>query len=45
MRSGASPVSPGVPVVEWKTFVVSFYYLRGHLHQTWSVPRYGFQVN
>ncbi|KAF8691264.1 hypothetical protein HU200_040388 [Digitaria exilis] len=26
-----------------KTFVVSFYYLRGHLHQTWSVPRYGFQ--
>jgi hypothetical protein len=22
IRSGASPVSPGVPVVEWKTFVV-----------------------
>ena len=22
MRSGASPESPGVPVVEWKTFVV-----------------------
>jgi hypothetical protein len=27
-----------------KTFVVSFYCLRGQLHQTWSVPRYGFQV-
>ncbi|EES04629.1 hypothetical protein BDA96_04G069200 [Sorghum bicolor] len=26
-----------------KTFVVSFYCLRGQLHQTWSVPRYGFQ--
>jgi hypothetical protein len=27
-----------------KTFFVSFYYLRGNLHQTWTVPRYGFQV-
>lgn len=26
-----------------KTFLVSFYYLRGRLHQTWSVPRHGFQ--
>ncbi|XP_044470989.1 very-long-chain aldehyde decarbonylase CER3-like [Mangifera indica] len=25
-----------------KTFLVSFYYLRGRLHQTWAVPRYGF---
>ncbi|KAK7265329.1 hypothetical protein RJT34_32948 [Clitoria ternatea] len=26
-----------------KTFLVSFYYLRGRLHQTWVVPRCGFQ--
>ncbi|URD93522.1 WAX2 C-terminal domain [Musa troglodytarum] len=26
-----------------KTFVLSFYILRGHLCQTWIVPRYGFQ--
>ncbi|WOK95039.1 protein ECERIFERUM 3-like [Canna indica] len=26
-----------------KTFLLSFYYLRGRLHQTWVVPRYGFQ--
>ncbi|CAM0946497.1 unnamed protein product [Alopecurus aequalis] len=26
-----------------KTFLVSFYYLRGRLHQMWSVPRHGFQ--
>jgi hypothetical protein len=26
-----------------KTFVVSSYCLRGRLHQTWTVPRYGFQ--
>ncbi|KAK8698389.1 hypothetical protein V6N13_114509 [Hibiscus sabdariffa] len=26
-----------------KTFLLSFYNLRGHLHQTWVVPRYGFQ--
>ncbi|CAL0304950.1 unnamed protein product [Lupinus luteus] len=26
-----------------KTFLVSFYYLRGRLHQTWAVPRFGFQ--
>ncbi|KAJ3679208.1 hypothetical protein LUZ60_017219 [Juncus effusus] len=32
-------------VLQWitsKTFTVSFYYLRGKLHQTWAVPRYGF---
>ncbi|XXG64507.1 hypothetical protein AAC387_Pa05g2442 [Persea americana] len=26
-----------------KTFLVYFYTLRGRLHQTWTVPRYGFQ--
>ncbi|KAL1363443.1 hypothetical protein AAHE18_03G150000 [Arachis hypogaea] len=26
-----------------KTFLLSFYYLRGRLHQTWVVPRCGFQ--
>ncbi|CAI9098642.1 OLC1v1035324C1 [Oldenlandia corymbosa var. corymbosa] len=26
-----------------KTFLVSFYNIRGRLHQTWSVPRFGFQ--
>ncbi|XP_038987308.1 very-long-chain aldehyde decarbonylase GL1-1-like isoform X1 [Phoenix dactylifera] len=26
-----------------KTFLVTFYNLRGRLHQTWVVPRYGFQ--
>ncbi|XP_030535634.1 very-long-chain aldehyde decarbonylase CER3 [Rhodamnia argentea] len=26
-----------------KTFVISFYNLRGRLHQTWAVPRFGFQ--
>ncbi|KAG5099389.1 hypothetical protein JHK82_044441 [Glycine max] len=26
-----------------KTFLVSFYYRRGRLHQTWVVPRCGFQ--
>nr|GLL45403.1 protein ECERIFERUM 3-like [Ipomoea trifida] len=26
-----------------KTFLVSFYFLRGRLHQTWTVPRFGFQ--
>jgi len=40
------PVAFAFMLLMWccsKTFVVSFYYLRGHLHQTWSVPRYGFQ--
>nr|BBG20796.1 putative fatty acyl-CoA reductase [Nymphaea odorata] len=35
-----------VMLIMWawaKTFVVSFYMLRGKLHQTWSVPRFGFQ--
>lgn len=34
-------------IVMWissKTFLVSFYNLRGRLHQTWLVPRFGFQV-
>ena len=44
---------PGLPITflvllamwAWsKTFLVSFYYLRGRLHQTWVVPRCGFQV-
>jgi hypothetical protein len=26
-----------------KTFTVSFYYLRGRFHQTWTIPRYSFQ--
>ncbi|KAK6944289.1 putative domain Wax2, C-terminal [Dillenia turbinata] len=26
-----------------KTFLISFYYIRGRLHQTWAVPRFGFQ--
>ncbi|KAK3015486.1 hypothetical protein RJ639_005472 [Escallonia herrerae] len=26
-----------------KTFLISFYNLRGRLHQTWAVPRFGFQ--
>ncbi|XP_051187719.1 very-long-chain aldehyde decarbonylase GL1-1 [Lolium perenne] len=25
-----------------KTFVICYYHLRGKLHQTWAVPRYGF---
>lgn len=29
--------------VKSKTFLVSFYHLRGRLHQSWVVPRYGFQ--
>lgn len=28
-----------------KTFLVAFYNLRGRLHQTWAVPRFGFQVS
>ncbi|KAF0902792.1 hypothetical protein E2562_019120 [Oryza meyeriana var. granulata] len=39
------PVAFGFMVLQWfcsKTFTVSFYKLRGCLHQTWSVPRYGF---
>jgi hypothetical protein len=28
-----------------KTFTVSFYYLRGRFHQTWTIPRYSFQVH
>lgn len=35
-----------VMLVMWaksKTFLLSFYNLRGRLHQTWVVPRFGFQ--
>ncbi|KAK6123790.1 hypothetical protein DH2020_042467 [Rehmannia glutinosa] len=35
-----------VMLVMWaksKTFLFSFYNLRGKLHQTWAVPRFGFQ--
>ncbi|XP_062229434.1 very-long-chain aldehyde decarbonylase GL1-3-like [Phragmites australis] len=40
------PLAFAFMILQWfcsKTFTVSFYYLRGRLHQTWSVPRYGFQ--
>lgn len=40
------PVAFLVMLIMWawsKTFLVSFYNLRGHLHQTWVVPRFGFQ--
>ncbi|KAK1549937.1 hypothetical protein Q3G72_010824 [Acer saccharum] len=40
------PVAFVIMLMMWawsKTFLVSFYYLRGRLHQTWAVPRYGFQ--
>ncbi|GAA0158703.1 oxidase [Lithospermum erythrorhizon] len=35
-----------VMIIMWavsKTFLYSFYNLRGRLHQTWVVPRFGFQ--
>lgn len=41
------PISFAVMLVMWaksKAFLVSFYYLRNRLHQTWVVPRFGFQV-
>ncbi|GFQ08585.1 protein eceriferum 3 [Phtheirospermum japonicum] len=43
------PMWPGtyvVMLVMWaksKTFLFNFYNLRGRLHQTWVVPRFGFQ--
>nr|TKW22051.1 hypothetical protein SEVIR_4G203500v2 [Setaria viridis] len=40
------PLAFAFMVLQWfcsKTFTVSFYFLHGRLHQTWSVPRYGFQ--
>lgn len=40
------PLAFLVMLVMWacsKTFLVSFYCLRGQLHQTWVVPRFGFQ--
>lgn len=41
------PIAFAVMLLMWvfsKTFTLSFYYLRDRLHQTWVVPRYGFQV-
>lgn len=49
MRLFILPMLPGAflaMLCMWassKTFLISFYYLRGRLHQTWSVPRFGFQ--
>ncbi|XP_078439971.1 very-long-chain aldehyde decarbonylase GL1-1-like [Wolffia australiana] len=40
------PVAFAVMICMWafsKTFLVSFYNLRGRLHQIWLVPRFGFQ--
>ncbi|KAL0284788.1 UNVERIFIED_CONTAM: Very-long-chain aldehyde decarbonylase CER3 [Sesamum angustifolium] len=40
------PVSFVAMLLMWaksKTFLVSFYNLRNRLHQTWTVPRFGFQ--
>ncbi|KAL0340102.1 UNVERIFIED_CONTAM: Very-long-chain aldehyde decarbonylase CER3 [Sesamum radiatum] len=40
------PVSFVAMLLMWaksKTFLVSFYNLRNQLHQTWTVPRFGFQ--
>lgn len=41
------PIAFIVMLLMWgrsKTFLYSFYNLRGWLHQTWVVPRFGFQV-
>ncbi|KAJ9141201.1 hypothetical protein P3X46_031769 [Hevea brasiliensis] len=40
------PVAFMVTLTMWaraKTFLISFYNLRGRLHATWAVPRFGFQ--
>ncbi|CAI9761050.1 unnamed protein product [Fraxinus pennsylvanica] len=40
------PISFLAMLIMWaksKTFLNSFYYLRNRLHQTWIVPRFGFQ--
>ncbi|XP_028775434.1 very-long-chain aldehyde decarbonylase CER3 [Neltuma alba] len=40
------PIALMVILVMWafsKTYLHSFYHLRGRLHQTWAVPRIGFQ--
>ncbi|OVA15729.1 Fatty acid hydroxylase [Macleaya cordata] len=40
------PLAFVVMLILWvssKTFMVTSYYLRGRLHHTWCVPRYGFQ--
>lgn len=41
------PLTFVVMLLMWaksKTFLISFYNLGGRLHQTWAVPRFGFQV-
>ncbi|OAY85711.1 Protein ECERIFERUM 3, partial [Ananas comosus] len=41
------PIAFVVMLMMWawsKTFLVSFYTLRGAVHQIWAVPRYGFQL-
>nr|CAD1825585.1 unnamed protein product [Ananas comosus var. bracteatus] len=40
------PIAFVVMLMMWawsKTFLISFYTLRGAVHQIWAVPRYGFQ--
>ncbi|XP_021276679.1 protein ECERIFERUM 3 [Herrania umbratica] len=40
------PITFMVMLIMWawsKTFLITFYNLRGRLHQTWAVPRFGFQ--
>ncbi|WOG96836.1 hypothetical protein DCAR_0416173 [Daucus carota subsp. sativus] len=40
------PVAFVIMLLMWaksKVFLISFYNLRGKLHQTWAVPRFGFQ--
>ncbi|KAG6413091.1 hypothetical protein SASPL_125791 [Salvia splendens] len=40
------PVAFLVMLAMWvksRTFLISFYNIRGRLHQTWAVPRFGFQ--
>ncbi|KAH7569295.1 hypothetical protein JRO89_XS06G0139200 [Xanthoceras sorbifolium] len=40
------PFAFAIMLMMWawsKTFLFSFYYLQGRLHQTWVVPRHGFQ--
>ncbi|XP_042001024.1 very-long-chain aldehyde decarbonylase CER3-like isoform X1 [Salvia splendens] len=41
------PVAFLVMLAMWvksRTFLISFYHIRGRLHQTWAVPRFGFQL-
>ncbi|MBA0636291.1 hypothetical protein Godav_026001 [Gossypium davidsonii] len=41
------PVTLMILLMMWawsKTFLLTFYNLRGRLYQTWVVPRFGFQL-